>query len=599
MALSACGRIGFDPTSGIDSGTVPSVFTEVVLPDGASVTELTRGTDGTLYAVLGNVRVVRSSNLGASWIDCGVIQGGIENVAVDPSSGTVYVAGPPGLLRSVDACATWSSTGLAAYSYYVTVFEGQAYAGTDDGLWVLDTSWTRVATPMDGHHIFEVDGDEPGGRLFLCGDNGLARSIDQGVTWTLETAGLPANGGTQFAAVDLANDQRVMVSAGSVTGYKDFTSTDGGVTWNTLNRGGFTVAYDPSDPLFAVFGSYDFGINVSTDGGVSFGAPRFDSAAMQRSATLPLVFVGCSGLYAGTGRGVFYAPDHTLAWSELDTGLHGWTIHQIAVSPSGTIYLGTDAGVLSSTDDGATWSENSNGILGVSQVNAVIPIPGTGDSIFAGAINDLSRSDDAGQTFNQLYQLSLADLYTLNALSASGSKLIVGAAGGVVIADAPWTTYTSVQLGGQPHNVPAVLAVDPMHLLAGSDGGLFYSTDGGMSFNDVSSGLTDPSVTAITQLADGSLLVGTETAGIFRASSPNGPWSPSGLAGQYIGALLVTGSKTITATDHGVFASGDNGVSWQELPGLATLDPQTLAIGPAGDLLVGTAGFGLYRTPMP
>lgn len=124
MALSACGRIGFDPTSGIDGGAVPSVFTEVVLPDGASVTELARGTDGTLYAVLGDTRVVRSSNLGASWIDCAAIVGGVRNVAVDPSTGSVYVAGPPGLLRSVDACATWSSTGLTAYGYNVTVFDG-------------------------------------------------------------------------------------------------------------------------------------------------------------------------------------------------------------------------------------------------------------------------------------------------------------------------------------------------------------------------------------------------------------------------------------------------------------------------------------------
>jgi len=61
--------------------------------------------------------------------------------------------------------------------------------------------------------------------------------------------------------------------------------------------------------------------------------------------------------------------------------------------------------------------------------------------------------------------------------------------------------------------------------------------------------------------------------------------------------LLVDGDRLVAATDNGVYARTDG--EWLPIPGLRTWSPSSLAHGPAGELLVGTSGHGLFRERPP
>jgi photosystem II stability/assembly factor-like uncharacterized protein len=297
---------------------------------------------------------------------------------------------------------------------------------------------------------------------------------------------------------------------------------------------------------------------------------------------------------------MFYAPDHTLAWREIDNGIEGWEVDAILPVGSALLYLATYAGLLHSDDGGATWADGSAGIINDSQIVDVAAIPGAPDSVMVASINSIARSDDHGQSFTTLYTATFADQFQMASLRIVGTKLIAGTGGGLVIADAPWSTFTFHQLGGATRFVNAILALDATatEIVAGTADGIFYSNDGGTTFNEISTGLVDRHIHALAQLPDGTLLAGTDTGGVMRASSPASPWTASGLGGQYVSALLVASGRAIAAAGNGVYVSSD-GATWQVVPGLEALAPRSLALSAAGHLLVGTYANGLFDAPLP
>jgi len=63
--------------------------------------------------------------------------------------------------------------------------------------------------------------------------------------------------------------------------------------------------------------------------------------------------------------------------------------------------------------------------------------------------------------------------------------------------------------------------------------------------------------------------------------------------------VMVNASSVFAACYEGIFWSGDEGLTWNELPGMANLWPVSLGADDGGNLLVGTWGFGLHPAPLP
>jgi len=567
-------------------------FSQVALPPGARATTIVRAADGTLYVGIDNVRVAKSASSGASWTACGSVQGHDVNVLVLDPSGVLYFSGDDGAFASHDGCATWQALDSPGGPSFALAGPN-LLVGAWGGVWESSGgAWSQLSTPMDGHIIQDLAVDTNGTRIFIASDNGVATSSDSGTTWTLVNSGL---GGVdaQYVALDPVRPLHLFAQASNEL----YLSTDGAASWTAATLAGWTAAIDPASPDFVLQSTWN-GLVESSDGGASFGGNDERSPKMALSAVMGMVFGPSSQLFAATNRGVFTAPDHNLAWTEIDTGLDAWTVNQMTAADNGTLYLTTPSGVLVSSDAGATWTDQTQGMQWDSFTTGSVQLPGSPDTLLFAGSDGILQTVDGGGSFTTIYSTGIADNYHASTVHIVNGEIVAATWGGIVTSDASRTVFTHHDVAGQTRYVYDVVAIDTaaMQLLAITETGLFFTSDGGATFVAADAGL-DASVFRVAILPDGTLLAGTDQ-GIFRASAPTGPWNPSGLGPATINDLLVAQGHVVAATSLGVFASTD-GAAWTFIPGLEGMNPSALAVDTAGRLLVGTTGYGLYITPLP
>ena len=167
------------------------------------------------------------------------------------------------------------------------------------------------------------------------------------------------------------------------------------------------------------------------------------------------------------------------------------------------------------------------------------------------------------------------------------------------------------------------LAIDPVNtatLYAGTYGGVFKSTDGGVSWNPANTGLTVKSVLILTiSPADPSTLYAGTPNGVFKSADGGGSWSTTntglpaldsddpaftGLSTASVGTLAIDPANPTTIyagtdwTFNGVFKSTDGGDSWNPVNnGLPAVSVLALAIDAANPntLYAGTSN-GVFKS---
>ncbi len=138
---------------------------------------------------------------------------------------------------------------------------------------------------------------------------------------------------------------------------------------------------------------------------------------------------------------------------------------------------------------------------------------------------------------------------------------------------------------------------------AGTDVGVFVSSDRGSTWTLQTSGLTSLKVYALAVTQSGAVLVGTKSGGVFRSVDKGQHWSASntGLTGTKILSLAIDHSGNVFAGDsvHGVFVSSDDGQSWTTRTiGMNDSTAWSLMVTPSGVLYAGTTGYILFSTDL-
>lgn len=208
-------------------------------------------------------------------------------------------------------------------------------------------------------------------------------------------------------AVDPANDQ-VVLAANSQGALE--RSTDGGVSWKTVNAGRATVntiSFSPNTAGFVLAGTHGDGALASKDDGATWTATGGLEGRNVRAFGFALTMVA-----AGTDHGVYTSADG-LSWSQ--SGLAAPSISAIAVQAIHApvrLLAGTDAspsgGAISmwqSLDGGATWKQSSPALAGTMTLKlAAGPLPPVGNvrPLVVGTNTGLYSSTDNGATFNPL-----------------------------------------------------------------------------------------------------------------------------------------------------------------------------------------------------
>src|SRR4029450_1980668 len=183
-----------------------------------------------VYAGLREAGVRRTTDGGASWIDCRLPAPGVFSLAVSPADGAVYAGTEPSALyRSDDRGETWVE--LA-------------------GLLELPSrpTWSFPPRPWTSH-VRWIAPCPHDAELLLAGIElgGLMRSTDRGGTW------LDHPPGAQRDVHSLAWHPHATGRAYEAGGGGAAWSEDGGDTWRAADEGRdrhytWSVAVDPNDP---------------------------------------------------------------------------------------------------------------------------------------------------------------------------------------------------------------------------------------------------------------------------------------------------------------------------------------------------------------
>ncbi|TYA60135.1 T9SS sorting signal type C domain-containing protein [Formosa maritima] len=365
------------------------------------------------------------------------------------------------------------------------------------------------------------------------------------------TGQLNGNGRVSCIAFHPTESNTIFVGAPSGGFWK---STDGGITWEEFSNGlvrlGISsIVIHPTNPDIIYLGTGDkdggdapgYGVYKSTDGGLTWTS----SNTGMGNRTVYEILMNPSNsdiLVASTnGSRIYKSIDAGLNWTFTSTSS---SMKDIAFKPgdSNTIYAsGTTVDI--STNGGVSFSQVTNGVpnnaqriaLAVSpnQSNWVYLIAGNGNglmgvyrSIDSGVSystrtatpNILGYETDGSDSNSQAwYDLVIAaDPTNANIIYTGGINIWKSVDGGANMTISSYWVGPSGPTDGV-HADQHVLEFSPYtnEIYSGNDGGIYYSSDNGIIWNDISSGLAIAQVykIGVSQMTEGTVINGYQDNG--------------------------------------------------------------------------------------
>lgn len=387
--------------------------------------------------------------------------------------------------------------------------------------------------------------------------------------------------------------------------------------WNSIGPMGGdarALAAAPGESRHLYLGSTNSWLYESLDGGSNWSRlaklDTFDDLILDHIIVNPAdaktIYVAAWRLDHADG-GLWISHNAGREWSEAE-GLHGQSIRAFAQSPSNPemLYAGTLDGVYRSSDAGATWMQISPpGSQEIHEVESLAIDPLDPDVIYAGTWHLPWKTTDGGKNWQSIKDgiIDDSDVFSIIIDPASPQTVYASACSGI---------YKSLDAGGLFNaikGIPSsarrtrVLKKDPLQfnvVYAGTTEGLFKSVDGGGSFQR----MTGPEVIVNDIFIDprdsNRVLLATDRGGVLLSKDGGGRFTQSneGFSARRVEALLVASGSpqslyagVVNDKNYGgAFLSRDGGAHWEQISdGLDGRDLFALAESPDGTILAGTS----------
>lgn len=382
----------------------------------------------------------------------------------------------------VDAAGNFPQPDLVKQEYQRFI---QEYSGTN-GLKLSEPIWQELGPRNRNGHLGYMGIGRVNAIAFDPVDTakiyvgapagGFWITENSGQSWTSHTDILPTMG-VSAIAVNQENPDLILIGTGDRDGGNDWgigtmISEDGGVSWTLSNEGmgeitvGFFAQHetDPQTLLAAANG----GIFKTTDFGQSWTRTSSDTQNYRDIKYKP----GSPSIaYASSNTGFFRSTDGGNSWTQITEGItaSGRIVIGVSRDAPEKVYLvigGTFQGCFLSTNSGQSFTMRSNS-----------------PNILGGAY---AGDDTRNQSWYDLYLH--VDPYNSNILHVGGINTWRSDDGG-----STWT-ITSHWSGDRANEVHAdhhCVAYNYLNnrMYDGNDGGIYWTDDQGVSWNDISVGL--------------------------------------------------------------------------------------------------------------
>lgn len=545
--------------------------------------------------------------LSAAWRFSGPYGGSARAIAIDPQNHNMLLAGARDslLFRSDDAGASWrllpfphGAPGTLDSLIIDPKDSNHYYAGLDAG----DLADSGVYESKDGGKTWQALAGVRGLRIeslsMWPGDphtlatgtsKGVYLSNDAGETWTRISS---ETNSEMMDITALAFDplDAKIIYAG--TPHLPWKTIDGGATWRPIHDGLiddsdiFSIRVDPKNPKL-VYASACSGIYRSEDAGDLWAKLRGIPGTHRRTHIITADPRNSDVIFAGTTLGLFKSPDGGRSWRHLSNEQVNWMAFD-PVNPQ-ILYLATEnAGILKSADSGETFHAVNHGFTN----HTLNQITGYGKRLYASSVYEghyggVFVSDDGGLDWALRADEEALNGRNLNSLVAAPSGNLIFAASEDTVLKSTDGGKTWSSLPIRPKLTPGkraqsfgktrvhalqVLQIDKLVIFAGTQTGLFRSSDNGASWERViAPGVTGvPVLTIYVPPRGASELAVRTNDGLFVSEDAGKAWHPAPLpAGYYLYDLALPidrDAPILAATSRGLLQSSDGGAHWK-LPG--------------------------------
>ena len=269
-----------------------------------------------------------------------------------------------------------------------------------------------------------------------------------------------------------------------------------------------------------------------------------------------------------------------------------------------TLYAGSVHGLYRSDDGGLNWQLRGVSLIDRSILSLAIN-PQKPKTIYAGTRSGMWFSEDAGSTWMMVDHFDTGVL----SISTGVNNLVYAGTFGQGVFKSPDAGVTWAHIStGFLSEIIFCVEVHPLNsdiVYAGTDNGMYKSTDAGISWMliDKFSGLSVRSIAIGVEAGSGSVNVGTFGQGVFISSDGGNEWQASnnGLTDLNVRAVAIDSERPdlffAGTSSEGFYRSKDSGRTWSSInDGLTNFSIRTISLisGDERRVLVGTAGSGVY-----
>jgi len=304
--------------------------------------------------------------------------------------------------------------------------------------------------------------------------------------------------------------------------------------------------------------------------------------------------------------GLWVSRDSGKTWSVVD-GLKGRSIRAFTLAPSNPkmMFAGTLDGVFRSTDAGATWTQMSPpGSQEIHEVESLAIDPVDPNIVYAGTWHLPWKTTDGGKNWHNIKQglIDDSDVFSIIIDPSAPSVVYTSACSGIYKSENAGELYHKIQGIPTTARRTRVLKQDPVNhnvVYAGTTEGLYKSVDAGKTFERMTGPDTIVNDVFVDPKDTTHVLLATDRSGVLYSKDSSASFiaTNDGISGRKVEALLVDKAhpERIYAgvlndkTYGGVFASSNGGTSWEHLAnGLDGRDVYALAQASDGTIMAGT-----------